>query len=231
MMIWGRVTLLALLMSALPVRATLASSAPRAAAKAHLAQVRAIQKGLAVTPPHKKPVKGRNKMPLDNQYALRTQAQQRASLGFRDGTVLHMNQLTSLVLQSPHLTRLVKGEVVEELAPGTDHQVQTAAATASAIGTEFDGRWGGGTSRYIVVEGALLVKNQYGTVLVKANQETTVRKGHAPTPPKAVDAQAAVSWTKSLPAVNLGQNVALDANGGSVASVSSQDTAHPAENV
>ena len=201
-----------------------------ARAKGHLAQVRAIQQGLSVQPPHRKGVKGREKMPLDSQYSLQTKAQQRASLGFRDGTILHMNQFTSLVLQSPHLTRMKKGEVVETLAPGSNHQVQTAAATASAIGTQFDVRWGNGMSRYIVVEGALLVRNKTGSVIVKTGQETTVRPGQKPTPPQPVDAQAAVAWTSTLPAANVGENIALDANGGSVAAVSSEDPAYPSSN-
>jgi sugar lactone lactonase YvrE len=141
-----------------------------------------------------------------------------------------MNELTNLVLQSPHMSRLVRGEVVEVLAPGTSHQVQTPAATASAIGTEFEGQWANGNGHYIVVEGAVLIKNKQGSVLVKAGFETTVKKGQAPSPPQPVDAQAAVAWTKSLPAATVGQNVALDANGGSVAAVSSEDPAHPSGN-
>jgi mannose-6-phosphate isomerase-like protein (cupin superfamily) len=163
-----------------------------------LAHVRTIQRGLTVQPPKKRAVAGKKKMPLYNQYFLRTKRKQRASLAFKDGTILHMNQQTDAIL-SDHITRVKKGEVDEVVSPGTDHRVQTATAVAGAIGTEFDvreipaklkittakkGKKRKKTEKkvrartvFTVVEGSLLVENRKGSVVVKADQQTTVIKG------------------------------------------------------
>jgi hypothetical protein len=61
-------------------------------------------------------------------------------------------------------------------------------------------------------------------VVVKTNQQTTVVKGKAPEAPSPVDAGAKTSWTHSLPPPDqpLGENAALDANGGGVVAYSSE---------
>src|SRR5438270_12532829 len=89
-----------------------------------LARVRYIKRGLAVQPPSQPFVKGKKNMPLYNRYLVRTRKQQMASLGFGDGSVLHLNQQTDAVLRSQHLTYVKKGEDAEIVAPGTGHRVQ-----------------------------------------------------------------------------------------------------------
>ncbi len=202
--------------SALPQR-----SSPSSAAR--LAQVAFISGGLSVQPPHtKKRLKGKKKMPLYNKYFLQTLAKQRASIRFRDGTTLHMNQRTDAVLSSPHVTYVKKGEVYQSLTPGSNHKVQTATAIAAAIGTKFDVKVVPGGSIFIVVRGSLRVKNALGKQIVKTNQESIVVSKQPPSPPQPVDASKATSWTKGIPTPNLGENVALDANGGKVVEDSSQ---------
>jgi hypothetical protein len=223
--------LLALLIAAaVPGRAlAIARSAQSAASVQRLAQVRYIDHGLTVQPPHKRQQKGKLKMPLFQQYALQTKAKQRASIRFKDRTTLHMNQRTALVLRSSHITQVRSGEVDELLTPGTDHRVQTSAAVASAIGTDFDIQVKGKKTTVIVVHGAVLVKNSRGSVVVKTDQEVTVQPNKKPSKPHSVDAGAATTWAANIPAPSLGENYALDANGGHVTASSAQPSA-PAGN-
>lgn len=205
---------------------SLLAPAPVRAAPAQLptlAHVRAIVHGLSVQPPHKHARKGKKADPLYQRYGLATKRSERASLAFKDGTILYINQLTSAVLRSSSTTVVAGGEVDEVHPPGTDHKVVTASATASAVGTNFDVRAKGKRSVFIVVSGALLVKNKKGQVMVTSNQETTVVANVAPTPPAPVDAAAAIGWTVSLssggwealktPADFAPKGVATDGNG------------------
>src|SRR6266496_2950320 len=66
-----------------------------------LAQIRFIKGGVIVQPPKKKAGKGKVKQKLYNQYLLRTGPNQKSSICFKDGTVLHLNQRTDAVLKSP----------------------------------------------------------------------------------------------------------------------------------
>ncbi len=197
--------------------------APAVGAAPRLASVHYIKHGLTVLPPHQKKQKGKVKEALFNNYGLRTQAKQMASINFRDGTLLHINQRTDLVLRSPTATGLRSGEVNEVMVPGTNHKIQTASATASAIGTIFDVRFRKKVMTVIVVEGAVMVKSKKGTVIVKSGQETTVKVGGKPAAPKPVNAVAAVTWTKSIPPgpAPVQSNIALDANGGQIVGFSS----------
>jgi hypothetical protein len=214
-----------LALSALPRAAESASphrgSAPKPKA---VGNVHAIKRGLTVQPPHRPAGRGKVRQSLYSQYGLQTKRQQKASVAFRDGTLLHMNQQTNVVLRSPTTTYVSRGEVDQVSVPGSNHQVQTASAVASAIGTQFDSRVHGKTTIIVVVEGAVLVKNAKGSVVVKTNQQTTVVKGKPPQAPVPADAAAQTSWTKALPPPDqpLGENAALDANGGGVVAYSSQ---------
>jgi DNA-binding beta-propeller fold protein YncE len=192
-----------------------------AAAGSRLGDVRWIYRGLAFWPPRETQHAARVHTPLFTNYALRTRSNEKASIRFVDGTALHINSNTDAVLTS-HLTYVRNGEVAEYLQPGTQHHVQTGTADASAIGTTFDVRTNGGTTTLVVLHGALQVQGAGGSVLVKSNQETVVVGSSAPTPPTHVDAQAVFAWTDQIPTPDLGEDVALDANGGAIVRVSSQ---------
>jgi mannose-6-phosphate isomerase-like protein (cupin superfamily) len=197
--------------------------------KGSVASVRYIRRGLSVTPPHKPRQKGKLRMALYSAYDLQTAALQMASINFADGTLLHMNQRTDAVLRSANITAVKQGEIAQVVVPGTNHRVQTAAAVASAVGTIFDVRYRKKVMTVIVVEGAVLVSDKKGSVVVKSGQETTVKKGKAPTAPKIVDAAAAITWSSPIPPAPGPplMNIALDANGGQVVDVSSQAPAPP----
>jgi len=186
-----------------------------------LAEVRYIYRGLSVQPPHKNREKGKKGMLLFNQYFLQTQVKQKASIRFGDGTMLHMNQRTDAVLRTPHLTVVKSGTVDELLAPGSNHRVQTATAVAAAIGTNFVVQIvktkRGKATRFVVVHGAVVVSNKYGPPqTVKTSQMSVVLPKQAPQPPVHVNVSQYDNWTKGMPAPKLGENIALDANGGSI---------------
>jgi hypothetical protein len=206
---------------ALPL--TLASAQAHAApVQGQLGSVKFIRHGLHVQPPGSADRNGTLKMPLFQRYRLRTGAADQASIGFRDGTVLHMNSHTDAQLTSPTMTRVSSGEVDEVLVPGTSHSVQTNAAVASAIGTNFMVRIVGPGSYFMVVHGAVLVSNQFGSVVVKHNQGSLVIPGQPPQPAYPVDAGTATTWVDSMPTPKLPENIALDASGGSITGFSSQ---------
>jgi len=184
-----------------------------------LAKVRAIKRGLLVAPPSRQYAKGKVKESLASKYALRTGRKQLASLAFFDGSILHLNQLTDAVLRSASVTTVKKGEVDQITQPGTDHKISTAVATASAIGTEWDTRCNKKLCVFTDVEGAVLVQGKVGApVTITTGQQTTVRKGKAPTRPISVDTGAVTSWVHVLPPApsSLGINLGLSANGGTV---------------
>jgi sugar lactone lactonase YvrE len=199
------------------------------AAAGTIAAVRFIYHGLGVQPPRKATHRGHLHDPLYSQYDLRTQSGQKASIGFHDGTVIHLNQDTDAVITSPHLTRVTHGEIAEYLAPGSSHVVQTPTASASAIGTTYDVRTTHtGSAIFVVLHGALQVHNSRGAVVVKSNHQTTVAPGKPPTPPSPVDARAVFAWTDGIPTPDLGEDVSLDANGGTIKAFSSQFAPAPA---
>lgn len=203
-----------------------AAQVPRVAftAPARLGTVRYIHRGFGVQPPHHSRQKGKVKQPLYAHYGLHTGPKQMASVGFQDGSLLHINQRTDAVLAAANLTSVQQGEVAEVVIPGTDHTIKTGAAVATAIGTAFDVRYRHNVMVVTVVEGAVLVQNAHGSVVVKSGEQTTVKKGKSPSRPVAVDAQAAITWTAPIPTPSQPSphNVALDANGGRVVAFSSQ---------
>jgi tripartite motif-containing protein 71 len=215
------IALLSLVGGLLPAGAAVAQGS-HASVSSSLARVRFIERGLGVQPPRAAMHHGKLHDPLFTQYSLRTQRSQKASIGFHDGTVIHLNENTDAILTSPHTTVVHAGEIAEYLAPGSDHHVQTATAVASAIGTTYDVRIVAGQSIFVVLHGALQVQNRRGTVLVTTNHQTTVRQGTPPTPPSPVDARAVFAWTDGIPTPDLGEDVSLDANGGRIIASSSQ---------
>jgi hypothetical protein len=184
-----------------------------------LASVRAIILGLTELPPHQKKRPGRVKDSLQSQYGLLTQQRQRAAVGFRDGTTLAIAPQTSLVLRDPHITSVTAGKVVEVVAPGSDHRLQSPAAVASAVGTRFVIIVHGKHTMVVVIEGAVRVRTKHASVLVKTGQETTIVNGHKPTKPvKDPSLKSQTGFTTGLPMPPLPENIALDYNGGKIIS-------------
>lgn len=219
MLLSSIVSIIAVLLSTLLLPDSL-RAAPTTAPAA-IASVRYIYHGLGVRPPNQAQHDAHLKDPLFDQYGIRTQHDEKASIGFRDGTVLHMNQDTDAVLTA-HLTQVRRGKIAEYLAPGTNHRIQTSAAVAAAIGTTFLVSAEGNQSTFVVLHGVVEVSNASGRVVVRSDQETSAVPGQAPQRPKAVDAKTVFGWTDTIPAPDLGENVALGSNGASIVGFSSQ---------
>jgi uncharacterized protein YkwD len=208
-----------------PEGQTSARSVERGNSPRPLGTVRAIVHGLTVTPPGRQAGDGSVKESVFSRYALHTGARQLASVGFSDGTVLHMNQLTDAELTSPSSTRVRSGQVEQLVRPGTTHTVMTSSATASAIGTNWDTSCTKRRCVFAVVEGAVIVaatvrvrtKRRIVRVLVTTGYETTVVTGKAPTTPVRISGNP-TAWAKVLPPPSpaLPINLALGANGGNM---------------
>ena len=187
-----------------------------------LAQVRYIYHGLSVQAPQGKKQRATKRMPLYLQYGLETAQSQKGSIAFHDDTTIAINQKTQAVLQSAHVTYLKRGEIAQYLAPGTDHQIKTASARASAHGTTFDVEVSGNQTTFVVLHGALQVQTTAGSVVVKSNQLAVATPNQMPAAPKTVNALLWFDWTVQIPKPDLGEDLALDANGGSIVAYSSQ---------
>jgi hypothetical protein len=172
---------------------------------------------LTVLPPRVPGGPGRIKEPLFTAYGLRTAAHQKASLRCTDRSVLFVNQYTDLVLRSPTVTALTRGEVAVTDVLGTRHRVVTATALAAAIGTIFDvfitprspafaprqlrettKTFPPGTTTVSVVTGTVIVSNRFGRVSVRPGHWTHVAPGAAPTPPTRHHARLDVAWRRTL---------------------------------
>ena len=200
------------------VAAARQAPAQRVSASKPLAHVHTVIHGLTVQPPHHKKQHAKPPKSLYQQYLLQTFRNQKAEVRFIDGTALFLNQNTDALLRNPHVTKVSKGEIRQQVQPGTNHQVQTAAAVASAVGTDFLVKYQSKTKlmQVIVVEGSVLVKNGKGQQIVETGQEVSVKAGHKPGKPVTVDLTSLTSWTSGLPQPHLPMNVALRANGGKI---------------
>ena len=169
-----------------------------------LFQVRFIRHGLSVQSPHHKASHAKVKQKLYSAYHLATTRSQLASLSFRDGSILHMNQNTDLTLRTSHVTNVKQGEV-DVIDNGGHHQVVTAVATLSAIGTQYDvrvivGKGGKVTMIVTVVSGQVMVTTSQGTQQVNAGDQVMVSSSGTISQPVPVDAASVVTWTSVLPA-------------------------------
>lgn len=193
-----RIVLAILLLTALTglmPRAVQAKTSP-------LGSVRYIHRGLAVQPPHHRAARGKVKQKLYAAYHLATTRSQLASLSFKDGSTLHINENTDLTLRSPHATYVRKGEV-DVIDNGGHHQVVTAVATVSAIGTEYDVKVivSGGKVTVIVTvaSGTVMVTSRQGSQEARAGEQVMVSPAGVISRPTTVDAAAVVAWTAPIP--------------------------------
>ena len=189
----------------------------QAAVPQRVATVHTIRGGLTVLPPRAPGGAGRINEALFTAYGLSTRASQKASLRLADGSALFINQFTDLVLRSPTVTALTRGEIALTDAPGTRRRVVTATAMATAVGTIFDvfitprspafaprqlrettKTFPPGTTTVSVVTGTVIVSNGFGRVTLRPGHWTHVAPGTAPTPPSRHHARLDVAWRRVL---------------------------------
>ncbi len=124
-----------------------------------------------------------------------TDAKSQATLLFKDGMRLDMNHNTDVIVKDSKDLHLSAGEVYEQVPTGKGKtNVNTGTAVASVEGTKFDVQVIGNKTILTVIEHKVRLSNKYGSVLVKANQQSIVAGDHAPTPPTTVDASKVVRW-------------------------------------
>lgn len=94
--------------------------------------------------------------------------------------------------------------------------VNTPAARAEALGTQFGVTTGGDTTEVVLVEGTVRVASdneaEGEAVVLTPGERSTVRRGHAPSPPAPADLTAALDWTglfvfRSTPAQDIAQRL------------------------
>src|SRR5579872_2295457 len=98
--------------AAFPASAAPQGAPPAAAPAGAVGSVRYIYRGLAVQPPRQSRRAAHTHDTLFDHDGLHTDAGQKASIGFTDGTVLQINQLTDATL-SAHVTTVQRGEAAE----------------------------------------------------------------------------------------------------------------------
>lgn len=186
--------LIAIAVLAAPAPPLRASSIPRGA----LGDVKVIIRGLGVKPPARPLREGKVRDPLYDAYFLRTRAREKARLQFGDGTILNVNQNTDATLRDPHHVMIAQGEIDQVDKKGSVHLIQTNAAIATALGTNYDVKIYRGKIYITVVSGLVVVSNSTGKVSVRRNQQTIVVLHRRPSRPRHVNAQAVIAWVRGL---------------------------------
>ncbi len=166
------------------------------------ASIVAFKRGITVLAPKKKPAAGKVGQDLLAQYHAITKANQFASLGLRDGTLVDLNSATDVLVHDPLHTKLNGGEIFLEVVHGAgSHQVQVGSTVAATKGTRLDVRYNAKSKAavVIVVEGKVQVSNRGKSVLVGAGAQTTILNNRPPSPPVPANLAAQLSWLKSVP--------------------------------
>ncbi len=99
---------------------------------------------------------------------------------------------------------------------GASFVVNTPAARAEVLGTQFGVTTGGDTTEVVLVEGTVRVASddevEGEAVVLNPGERSTIRRGHAPSPPAPTDLTAALDWTglfvfRSTPAQDIAQRL------------------------
>ncbi|MFC1560931.1 FecR domain-containing protein [Candidatus Latescibacterota bacterium] len=154
-------------------------------------------------------VNGKPKTPLYNGNQLRTGTGDKAIVFYNTGTRVLINENTTIEIQAEvetaggkptvERTRLILGEIYNR-AKG-NYEVETPSSVASVRGTEFDALTDGDTDTYVGYEGLIEIMNQFGSVLLRQLQMSTVGKGEAPGEPTDIsqgDADKRREWIKGV---------------------------------
>ena len=90
---------------------------------------------------------------------------------------------------------------VQRRDDGSSFTVETPAATATVLGTQFGVLTGADTTAVVLAEGQVEVESQEkeaAPVTLKPGQRSWVQRGHAPATPTSVDLTTALDWTGLL---------------------------------
>ena len=138
--------------------------------------------------------------------SIRTDATGHARVLFNNGTDVVLGGRSEIKIVAPQqadqplVIRLLQGaEGILVHAQGAT-VIQSAACNAAVRGTKFLFQVSDTAQTTLtVLEGKVEFYNEHGRVLVEANEQSTARKGEAPTPPRAVsDVTGLISWTTDV---------------------------------
>jgi tetratricopeptide (TPR) repeat protein len=137
--------------------------------------------------------------PLKVGETLRTGPRERRRVGLPDGSVLYVNQNSTVKLDHPRILELSRGEVFVEVTPSSKKlgaipfKVQTAQRTISARGTRFAVRAGAAGPGVVVTQGSVHVSGL--DTPLSAGQEFVPETGKPVSAPRA---SHVLDWTREL---------------------------------
>lgn len=124
---------------------------------------------------------------------------------FDDGSTVRLVGAATLSYESGMSTMkerrltLARGRAYFDVASldGAAFVVNTPAARAEALGTQFGVTTGGDTTEVVLVEGKVRVASEAEgeAVVLNPGERSTVRQGRGPSPPTPTDLTAALEWT------------------------------------
>lgn len=145
---------------------------------------------------------------LCQDQTVRTGARSRAAISLVNGSVLRLDEATTLRLAD--VAAEESGRSVLDLLLGAvqvfsrrprEVDVRAPHMVLAIRGTEFLVRADGGQSLVAVQEGAVLASNQAGELAVSAGQSALARPGEAPQPYLLVRPRDAVQWALHYPPI------------------------------
>jgi len=134
---------------------------------------------------------------------IRTGSHGRASLELHNETIFRLNQNTTLVLSGPKKKTswidLLKGSLHTITRVPRSLKIKTPFVNAAVEGTEFLVTVKATNTLVGVIEGKVLVSNQYGQLLLGMNQTAVTHKGQAPVLRLDIKPVDSVQWSLYFP--------------------------------
>lgn len=142
-------------------------------------------------------------------YQLRAETGNKARIIYNaTGASVLLNENTQIEVHSqagakPKLskdrTKLIMGEILNKVIPGSKVEVETPSSVASVRGTVFNSQYNPNTDEatFLVLESTVELMNQFGAVVLNQYQTSTVKTGQAPPDPttlSASDAKKKTTW-------------------------------------
>ena len=116
---------------------------------------------------------------------------------------LKMRKIGAKLKGNPSVYQLDKGEAwIRNKDKGASFEVKSPTSVAGVRGTDLDMKVEqDGTSTLTVIEGMVLVKNEFGSVDVNAGEQAAAKPGQAPRKVVLVTPEDAVQWTITIPQI------------------------------
>jgi len=127
---------------------------------------------------------------------VKTAKKSRAVINFISGIEIEVNEETEFVIKLSEKQGdrreemdMILGEILSKVRPGADYRVRTPQAVAAVRGTKFGMRALGNMTEVYVLDGMVDVFNDYGKILCKQGEKTSVGAGASPTSPEKLEGE------------------------------------------